>query len=125
MAVSFVLSTSGRTVLAAALLADLAGGTLVITTAADGVLATIPLASPIGTESNGVITLTTAAMTVAASGTGTAAKGKFYSVTPTLRATANVGLAADTMTITLDNLSINAGQTVTITSGTITVPAGT
>jgi hypothetical protein len=122
---SFVLETSMRSILADELLADLDGGTLVITTAADAVLATIPLASPIGTELNGVITLDCALTTVAATGTGTAAKGKFYDAAgPTLRATGDVALAGATPTIVLDNLSINATQTITITSGTITVPAG-
>lgn len=122
---SFVLDAQERTALANQLKTDLNGGYLKIYTS-DGstLLVTIPLANPCGTVSDGVLTLDCTNTKANASNSGTAAQGKFFkSDDATLVATCDV--ATSGATINLDNTSINSGQEVSITSGTITVPAGT
>jgi hypothetical protein len=126
MAASFVLTNTERSSLADKLNTDLAGGSIKIYTAAAGtLLATIPLkASTIGTVSNGVITIDCTNTTQAsADGTGTATYAEFCNSGGTPLANCNVSTSA--ATINLVNCSIAATQTVTITSGSITVPAGT
>lgn len=126
MAASFVLVDAERTSLANALNSDLGGGTIKIYTSDGGtLLSTIPLkATTIGTVSNGVITIDCTNTTQAsADGTGTATYATFCNSGGTKLAGGNVGTSS--CTINLVNTSINATQTVTITSGSITVPAGT
>jgi hypothetical protein len=94
-------------------------GTLEIQTSGDAVLATFTLTNPGGTISGAVWTLAFAASTVTASGAGTAAKA----VLKTSGGTANLtGLTVGTSgsDINLNNTSITAGQSVTISAATIT-----
>lgn len=95
-------------------------GTLRIMTAADAVLATFTLTNPGGTVAGaGVWTLAFSAGTVTASGSGTAAKAD-------LRTSGGVsdltGLTVGTSgsDINLDSVSITSGQSVTLSSATIT-----
>lgn len=98
-------------------------GQLVIGTAslsgATGVLATIALNSTSGTVSGGVLTISGTPLSIAASGTGTAAKAELRNNAGTTIAS---GLTVGTSgsDINLTSTSITSGQTVTITSGTIT-----
>lgn len=98
-------------------------GKLVIGTAGmAATLATLTLTDPCGTVANGVLTLDfDPDISATAGGTGVAAAAKIVDSTDTdvitgLTVTAT-GAGGD---ITLDNTSINAGQTVTITAGTLT-----
>jgi hypothetical protein len=103
-----------------------AAGSLVIGTSAlsggTGVLATIPLPTTPASVSGDVLTLLGVPLSAAASGSGTAAKAE-------LRDNAgNVivgGLTVGTSgtDIIISNTTITAGQTVEVTSGTITHPA--
>lgn len=99
------------------------GGLLVIGTSAlsgaTGVLATEALGNPAGSVSNGVLTLSGTPLTVAASGTGTAAKAELRdSANNVIASGLTVGTSA--ADIILDSVNITAGQNVTINSGTIT-----
>jgi hypothetical protein len=126
MAASFILVDAERSSLADKLNSDLGGGSIKLYTSDGGtLLATIPLkATTIGTVSNGVITIDCTNTTQAsADGTGTATFATFCNSGGTKLAGANV--ATSSATVNLVNCSIAATQTVTITSGSITVPAGT
>jgi hypothetical protein len=83
------------------------------------VLATIPLANPAGSVSNGVLTFTMPQSDASADATGTAAAARIRT-----GADADVvtGLSVGTSgtDIVLNSTSITAGQTVTINSATIT-----
>lgn len=96
-----------------------ANGSLEILTSGDSVLATFGLDAAGGTISGSVWTLVFDASTVAASGTGTAAKAQIKNSGGTARIT---GLTVGTSgsDINLDNTSINSGQNVTLSSATIT-----
>lgn len=98
-----------------------ANGTLEIMTAADAVLVTFGLDAAGGTISGAVWTLVLDASTVAASGTGTAAKAQVKTSGGSAHLT---GLTVGTSgsDINLDNTSINSGQNVTLSSATITHP---
>ena len=125
MALSFVLSNAGRDLCGDALLADLVSGTIVIQQI--GVvnnIITFNIAAAGNTSVNGLITLAVAAMTGAAGFAGVADTALFKNPGATTIATANVGIGAG-FSVNLDNNNIAAGQVVTITSATITVPAGT
>ena len=94
-------------------------GTLEILTSGDAVLATFTLTNPGGTITNGVWTLAFSNATVTASGTGTAAKAQIK----TSGTAANLtGLTVGTSgaDINLSNTSISTGQSVTLSSATIT-----
>ena len=98
-------------------------GKLVIGTAGmAATLATLTLVDPCGAVANGVLTLDfDPDISATATGTGAAAAAKIVTSTDVdvitgLTVTAT-GAGGD---ITLDNTSINSGQTVTITAGTIT-----
>lgn len=96
-----------------------ANGTLEILTAADAVLAVFGLNAAGGTIAGAVWTLVFDASTVAATGTGTAAKAQVK----TAGAAANItGLTVGTSgsDINLDSVSISSGQNVTLSSATIT-----
>lgn len=99
-----------------------ANGTLEILTAADAVLVTFGLSASGGTitgASTNEWTLAFDAGTVAATGTGTAAKAQIKTAGGTAGIT---GLTVGTSgsDINLDNTSINSGQNVTLSSAKIT-----
>lgn len=98
-------------------------GTLVIGTSslsgATGVLASIVLGTTPGTVSGSVLTLSGTPLSVTATGTGTAAKAEFRTNGGTVIVSGlTVGTSASD--IILDSVSITSGQTVTISSGTLT-----
>ncbi len=95
-------------------------GVLEIGTAGMGtVLATVTLADPSATKSGGVLTLSGTPLSTTASATGTAAEAR---IRDSNSADVITGLTVGTSgtDIVLDNTSIASGQTVNITSGTIT-----
>lgn len=98
---------------------QMAGGTLEILTSTNTVLATFTLSASGGTIANDVWTLTFVANTVTASATGTAAAARIRNSS---NADMITGLTVGTTgtDITLDNLSIAAGQNIIINSATIT-----
>ncbi len=118
------LSTAARNAACAAVTALIdagaAGGKLKIYTSGAALLVTITLATTsFGAPSTGVATLASTPLSGTASGTGTADNA-------TITDDADVVIMSGTLAafgITLDNTSINSGQTVTITSGTHTQPA--
>lgn len=89
------------------------------TTGMATVLATITLNDPSGTIASSVLTLSGFPKSTTASATGTAAAARIRDSNNTDVVT---GLTVGTSgsDINLDNTSINSGQTVTITSATIT-----
>lgn len=100
-----------------------AGTTAVLeigTTGMASVLATIPLANPIGTVSNGVLTFTMPRSDTAADATGTAAAARIRTATGGTDIVTGLTVALSGADVNLDSLSITAGQTVTINSFTIT-----
>lgn len=96
-----------------------ANGSLEILTSGDAVLATFGLNAAGGTVSGSVWTLVFDASTVAASGTGTAAKAQLKTSGGTAALT---GLTVGTSgsDINLDSTSITSGQNVTLSSATVT-----
>jgi hypothetical protein len=96
-------------------------GTLEICTAAyASVLATITLADPSFTESGGVITMAGVPRSdTSADATGTAAVARIKDSTGTV-IVSGLTVGAGTGDIQLNSVSIAAGQSVTITAGTIT-----
>ena len=97
-----------------------AAGYIEIGTAGMGtVLATIPLTDPCGTVSNGVLTFTMPHSDTSADNTGTAAAARIRASNATDVVT---GLTVGTSgaDINLDSVNITAGQTVTLTAGSIT-----
>jgi hypothetical protein len=95
-----------------------ADGTLEIQTSADAVLATFALSASGGTISTDTWTLVFDAGTVAATGTGTAAKAVIKNSAAAAHLTGlTVGTAATD--IILDSVSITSGQDVTLSSATL------
>jgi hypothetical protein len=96
-----------------------ADGTLEIQTSADAVLATFDLTTAGGSVSGAIWTVGFDASTVTASGSGTAAKAVIKNSGGNAHLT---GLTVGTSgsDIILDNTSINSGQSVTLSSATIT-----
>lgn len=87
---------------------------------ATGVLAQIPLQKPSFSQSGGVITLLGVPLSdTSADASGTAAKAEFRDSTGAVKVS---GLTVGTSgsDINLNSTAISSGQTVTITSGTIT-----
>ncbi len=86
---------------------------------ATGVLATIALPTPSFVESGGVITLQGVPLSAVATGSGTAAKAEIRN---NADATVVSGLTVGTSgtDIIIDSVSITSGETVSITSGTVT-----
>ena len=122
---SFVLATAERSNLADQLKTDLNAGYLKLYTAGYAtLLVSIPLANPCGSVTNGVLTLDTTNMNANAGDSGVAAGGRFYKSDDSTPV-ADCDVSTSGATVNLDNTSINSGQNVSITSGTITVPAGT
>lgn len=124
MAVTY--STACKTARMEAVVAQIDGsataGTLEIgTTAMASVLATFTLADPCGTVTNGVLTLDfdPDISDLSADNSGTAVEARIKNGDGTSVIT---GLTVGTSgtDIVLDNNVINAGQTVTLTTGTIT-----
>jgi hypothetical protein len=100
-----------------------AGALLVLGTSAlsgaTGVLASVPLANPSFTVSGGVMTLASTPRTVAASANGTVAKAELRTSGGTVIASGlTVGLSASDIIVNATAFSI--GQTVQVTTGTIT-----
>ncbi len=98
-------------------------GTLVIGTSglsgATGVLATITLQNPCGTNSGAVMTLAGLPLSTTASATGTAALAEFRNNAGTVVVSGlTVGTAATD--IIISSVSITSGQTVQVTAATIT-----
>ena len=99
-------------------------GKLVIGTSAlsgaTGVLATLPLNNPAGTVSGNTFTLTTTGVSATATNTGTAALAELRNSSDvTVVSGLTVG-STGTPDITISATAISSGQTVTLTSGTIT-----
>jgi hypothetical protein len=117
MAVTY--ATAVKTARMTATRDNFANGTLEILTAADALLVTFGLDAAGGTISGAVWTLVFDASTVAASGTGTAAKAQVKDSGGTAELT---GLTVGTsgQDINLDSVSITAAQNVTLSSATIT-----
>lgn len=95
-------------------------GKLKLYTSGDSLLATITLTDPCGTAASGVLTLDfDPDISTTATGSGTAAKA---SITDSTDTNVITGLTVGTSgtDIVLDSTSITSGQTVTITTGTIT-----
>lgn len=98
-------------------------GTLVIGTSAlsgnTGVLASFTLGTTPGTVSNGVLTVSGTPLTATASATGTAAKAEFRDNSGNVIVSGlTVGTSASD--IIINATAISTGQTVTLSSGTIT-----
>lgn len=96
-------------------------GKLKIRDASNVVLATLILADPCGTAASGVLTIdfSPAISDTSADATGTATNAI---ITDSADTTVVSGLTVGTSgtDIVIDNTSINIGQTVTVTAGTIT-----
>lgn len=117
---STTVKNSRLTVVRDAIDAGSAAGRLEIGTTGMGtVLATISLADPCGTVSAGVLTFTTPVSDTNADATGTAAAAR---IKDSNGATIISGLTVGTSgsDINLSSLGITAGDTVSITSATIT-----
>lgn len=91
------------------------------TTGMGTVLATINLGSPAGTSSGGVLTFSGFPRSdTAADNTGTAAAARIRTASGGTDVITGLTVGLSASDINLDSLSITAGQTVTITSATIT-----
>lgn len=100
-----------------------AGTTAVLeigTTGMASILATIALANPIGTVTNGVLTLTMPRSDTSADASGTAAAARIRTATGGTDIITGLTVGLSASDIVLDSLSITAGQTVTINSASIT-----
>ena len=100
-----------------------AGTTAVLeigTTGMASILATIALANPIGTVTNGVLTLTMPRSDTSADASGTAAAARIRTTTGGTDIITGLTVGLSAADIVLDSLSITAGQTVTINSASIT-----
>jgi hypothetical protein len=95
-----------------------AAGKLKIYTAADALLCTITLQDPALTRSGAVLTLAGVPLSGTASGTGTAAKFTITDSDDTVIYQGSVGLSGADLTI--NNTSVNSGQTVQATAHTYT-----
>mgnify|MGYP001351493466 CR=1 FL=1 len=126
MALSFVLENAARDILSDALKDYLDDGVLELY---DGAVMVVDFTIPdkaVMTSVNGLITIGALGPEVAVADGAAVDIAKFWTnAKGALVATANVGLAAATPSVVLDNTNILTGQSVTITSATITVPAGT
>lgn len=91
----------------------------ICTSAFAAVLVTITLADPSFTESGGVLTMAGAPKSGVATGTGTAAVARVKDGGGTTRVN-NLTVGSGSGDINLDSVSITSGQTITLTSGTIT-----
>ncbi|AYO83564.1 hypothetical protein [Methylobacterium brachiatum] len=114
---------AGKTIAAATGTAT--AGTLVIGTSAlsgaTGVLASIPLPATALTVSGKVATLQGVPLSATASATGTAALAEFRNDSGTV-VVSGLTVGTSGTDIVLDSAAISSGQSVSITSGTITAP---
>lgn len=98
-------------------------GSLVIGTSslsgATGVLATFTLGTTPGTVSSGVLTISGTPLTATASGTGTAAKAEFRDNSGNV-IVSGLTVGTSSADIIINATAISTGQTVTLSSGTIT-----
>jgi hypothetical protein len=95
--------------------------TIEIATAAyASILVTITLADPSFTEASGVITMAGAPKSGVAGNTGTAAVARIKEGGGTTTKVNNLTVGTSGSDINLNSTSITSGQTVTLTSGTIT-----
>lgn len=122
MAITYSTATKTARMQAVADRIDLGAGAGVLkigTTGMGTTLASIALSDPCGTVSGLVLTFTTPRSNTSADATGTAAEARIEDSTGTAVIT---GLTVGTSgtDIVLDSTSITTGQTVTITSATIT-----
>lgn len=104
--------------------ASAAAGTLEIgTTSMASVLATLTLADPCGTASGGTLTFDfdPDISDTSADATGTAAEARIKNGDGTV-VISGLTVGTSGTDIVLDSVSITAGQTVTLTTGTITSP---
>lgn len=92
----------------------------ICTAAFAAVLVTITLSKPSFTESGGVITMSGVPKSGVASGTGTAAVARMKDGGATNVVINNLTVGTSGSDINLNSVSITSGQTVTLTSGTIT-----
>ena len=91
------------------------------TTGMGTVLATIPLSNPAAPgAASGVLTFTMPQSDTSADATGTAAAARIRTATGGTDIVTGLTVGTTGSDINLDTTSINAGQTVTITSATIT-----
>lgn len=92
------------------------------TSAMASILATIPLANPAGTVSNGVLTLTMPRSDASADNTGVPAVARIRTASggTDIITGLTVTLIGGGGDVQLDSLSITAGQNVTVGSATIT-----
>ena len=121
------LETAERTALATALLARLDGASsYAYMTVCDDttVIVTFTLPKPSLSIANGVMSLLGGPYSDTAVASGTIDRVKFYDSDDTLRMTAGAGETGSGKDFIFTNCTVNSGQTVGITSGTITVPAG-
>ena len=117
---SSTLKSTRMTAVITAIDAHASPATIEIATAAfASVLATITLADPSFTESGGVITMAGAPKSGVAGATGTAAVARIKEGGGTVIVN-NLTVGTSGSDINLNSTSITSGQTVTITSGTIT-----
>lgn len=98
-------------------------GTLVIGTSAlsgsTGVLVTYTLGTTPGTVSSGVLTISGTPLTATASATGTAAKAEFRDNSGTV-IVSDLSVGTSASDIIINATAISSGQTVTLSSGSIT-----
>ena len=90
------------------------------TTGMGTVLAEIPLANPAGTVSSGVLTFTMPQSDTSANATGTAAEARIRTASGGTDVITGLTVGTSRANINLSSLSITTGDTVTITSATIT-----
>jgi hypothetical protein len=116
---SYVLATTLKnTRLSDVVTAIGATGKLVIMDASSNVLATLPLNNPCGSVSGGVLTFNVTGVSASATGAGNAAKAKVTDGTNDI--ITGLTVATSGADITINNVSIAIGQTVDLTSGSIT-----
>lgn len=104
--------------------ANSAGAIGLYTASHAALLATVALADApaFGAAANGVATAN-AIPEATATGTGTAAAGRFFDRGPTAFADCSVGAASSGEDIELNQVALATDDTISFTSGTITMPA--
>ena len=90
------------------------------TTGMASVLATIPLSNPAGTVSGGVLTFSAPISDTSADATGTAAEARIRTDAGGTDVVTGLTVGTSGANINLSSVGINTGDTVTITSATIT-----
>jgi len=117
---SVVYSTTVKNARLDAVIAQIgATGTLELLTAGSAVLATFTLNNPAGTSGSGVLTFSGMPKTVTATGTGTAAQAQIKAAGTPVITGLTVGTSGSDINLS-GTASITTGQSVTLTSATIT-----